>query len=376
MSLSPLDDYPVHQAAEVMRHPATSDRNFYDRYYFNAHPCSGDAALIIGLGQYPNLGVADGFALLRRGDRHQVVRASRELGTDRMDTTTGPLRVEVLEGLKRLRVVLEPNEFGLDFALTWEGAVPAQLEPRHVLRSQEHAVFDAIRMTQTGTWQGHINDNGEEITVTPGQWWGARDRSWGVRPVGEPVPPGIKSKNPPQFYWMYSPMQFGDFSVLAILQEDSDGNRLLEGAVRVWADPARPVEHLGRPDYRPSFAPGTRHIQSAVLAFNPPGSAPFQVTVTVLLPVSLMAGTGYGLEPDWRHGMYQGAEPVVQGVSYDLAKDEDKARMWGMVDSIARFEYSDLDRSGAATGEPHTGYGLFEFWAMGDHKPNGLTGLG
>jgi hypothetical protein len=136
MSLSPLDDYPVHQAAEVMRHPATSDRNFYDRYYFNAHPCSGDAALIIGLGQYPNLGVADGFALLRRGDRHQVVRASRELGTDRMDTTTGPLRVEVLEGLKRLRVVLEPNEFGLDFDLIWEGAVPAQLEPRHVLRSQ------------------------------------------------------------------------------------------------------------------------------------------------------------------------------------------------------------------------------------------------
>jgi hypothetical protein len=33
--LTPLDDYPIHQVAEVMRHVGTSDRNFYDRYYFN-----------------------------------------------------------------------------------------------------------------------------------------------------------------------------------------------------------------------------------------------------------------------------------------------------------------------------------------------------
>ncbi len=35
--LSPLDDYPVHQISEPMRHVGTSDRNFYDRYYFNIH---------------------------------------------------------------------------------------------------------------------------------------------------------------------------------------------------------------------------------------------------------------------------------------------------------------------------------------------------
>ena len=53
MTLSPLDDYPVHQIPEVMRHVGTSDRNFYDRYYFNAFPLTGDAMLIVGLGQYP-----------------------------------------------------------------------------------------------------------------------------------------------------------------------------------------------------------------------------------------------------------------------------------------------------------------------------------
>jgi hypothetical protein len=54
--------------------------------------------LIVGLGQYPNLGVTDAFALARHGDTHRVVRASRELGADRMDTAVGPLRVEVIEG--------------------------------------------------------------------------------------------------------------------------------------------------------------------------------------------------------------------------------------------------------------------------------------
>ena len=36
-SLTSWDDYPVHQVAETIRHAGTSDRNFYDRYYFNLH---------------------------------------------------------------------------------------------------------------------------------------------------------------------------------------------------------------------------------------------------------------------------------------------------------------------------------------------------
>src|SRR4051794_18825390 len=120
MSLSPLDDYPVHQIAQPVRRVGTSDRNFYDRYYFNAHPCSDDLFLITGMGVYPNLGVADAFVCVLHENQHRVVRASRELGNDRMDTSVGPFRVEVIEGLKRLRVVLEPNEWDLAFDLTWD----------------------------------------------------------------------------------------------------------------------------------------------------------------------------------------------------------------------------------------------------------------
>jgi hypothetical protein len=366
MTLSPLDDYPVHQAALPIRHPATSDRNFYDRYYFNCHAGTDELMLIIGLGQYPNLGVTDAFALARHGDTHRVVRASRELGADRMDTSVGPFRVDIIEGLRKLRVVLEPSEHGLDFDLTWDGVIPAQAEPRHFIRQQERVIFDSVRLAQTGRWTGYVHSGGEHFTVTPDRWQGSRDRSWGVRPVGESEPPGIQARNPAQFYWMYAPMQFDEFSILTIIQEDATGNRVLEEAVRVWPDSGgRPPQQLGRPEYRPQYAPGTREVRTATISFSPPGGAPVEVTVRPVHPVSLMVGTGYGLEPDWKHGMYQGPDVVVQGVCYDLSSPPDAARMWGMIDSVAAFECTE-------NGTTITGSGLFEYWPFGPHEPTGL----
>ena len=73
--LSSMDDYPLHQVAETIRHVGTSDRNFYDRYYFNLHSCSDEIFMVMGLGQYPNLGVQDAFAVIRRGREHRVVRS-------------------------------------------------------------------------------------------------------------------------------------------------------------------------------------------------------------------------------------------------------------------------------------------------------------
>ena len=64
--LSSWDDFPVHQTAEPIRNVATSDRNFYDRYYFNLHGSSDELFMVMGLGQYPNLGVQDAFAVVGR----------------------------------------------------------------------------------------------------------------------------------------------------------------------------------------------------------------------------------------------------------------------------------------------------------------------
>jgi hypothetical protein len=49
-SLSPMDDFPLHQIADTIRNVGSSDRNFYDRYYFNMHNSSGELFMVMGMG--------------------------------------------------------------------------------------------------------------------------------------------------------------------------------------------------------------------------------------------------------------------------------------------------------------------------------------
>ena len=237
--ISSWDDYPIHQSAEPVRIVATSDRNFYDRYYFNCHASSDELFMVMGMGQYPNLGTQDAFAVVRRGAFHRVVRASRELG-DRSENRVGPFRIEVLEPLAKLRFVLEPTEHGDRLRPGLEARCRRQ-EPRHFIRRHGRVLFDTSRFAQTGCWSGTLQVGGERFSATPDRWWGTRDRSWGVRPVGEPEPAGIHAGTPSMSgMWNYFPMQFADHSILYICQERDDGVRELEEAVRVWHDPSRP----------------------------------------------------------------------------------------------------------------------------------------
>jgi hypothetical protein len=358
--LSPLDDYPIHQVAEPIRRVGTSDRNFYDRYYFNCMPTGagagggpGDHFLIFGMGQYPNLGVADAFAVVSQGDAHRVVRASRGLGLDRMDTTVGPFSVEVVEGLQKLRFRLDDattdtgQDTSLAFDLTWDGSEHPIEEPRHRDRDAVGRIFlDACRLAQMGTWTGTLRIGDQETAITPEGWWGSRDRSWGIRPTGEPEPPGITATLPGAgFNWLYAPVKFEDQSVFIICQTRNDGSRVLEEAVRVWRRPdGEGVEHLGRPEYDLTWDADQRFVTRATV-----GAGKLQMDVEPVLPVHLGVGTGYGFDPEWRHGKFVG-EMVVQERQWDLADPEQRASMWGIVDSAARV-----------TLDGQTGHGLFEY---------------
>lgn len=362
--LSPLDDFPFHQTSESLAHVATSDRNFYDRYYFNVHHCADDLFLALGMGQYPNLGVTDAFAAVVYQGVHRVVRASRELGADRGDTSVGPFGIEVLEPLNRLRVVLEPGEYELSFDLTWTGAIPATREPRQFLRRNGRVWMDSVRLAQTGFWEGTLRIGEDELAVTPATWWGSRDRSWGIRPVGEAEPAGIQGNGgvPPTFHWIYAPMQFGDFSILVIAQEDEEGRRVLEEAVKVFGD-GRPAEALGRPELELRYTSGTRDVPSAEVRFT--GRAE-RIMVTQLIPLHMAVGSGYGLDADWRHGMYQGPDLVVQQVVMPAAQAAAASGMFGVTERLSRFDYDGPEGR-------RTGFGLFETLFIGAHKPSGFA---
>ncbi len=348
--LSTMDDYPLHQIADVMRFVGTSDRNFYDRYYFNMHCCSDEVFVVFGLGQYPALGVQDAFLLVRHADKHQVIRASRVLG-DRSDISVGPLRIEVIEGLQKLRVKVEPNEHDIEMDVVWEGAHQPYLEPRHYIRKHGRVLFDTMRFAQLGRWRGSLRVGEKTFDVTPEQWMGSRDRSWGIRPVGEAEPAGIHAGTPSmEGMWNYFPVLFEDYALQYIVNERNNGERTIEEAVRIWKDPNREPEWLGRPEHDHVFedaAPFKCTLQEGVVRFPDAPEGPLELRGTPLLQTYLTVGTGYGLETDWRHGMYQG-DLEVQGVILDVNKDQDK--FWGLVETPARFQLGD-----------HIGYGMMEF---------------
>jgi hypothetical protein len=353
--LSPLDDYPIHQVAQPIRRVGTSDRNFYDRYYFNCMPVAGQDGpfLIIGLGQYPNLGVTDAFAVVVHEGIHRVVRASRALGLDRMDTTVGPFSVAVLRGLEELRVRLDDTvtdtgaDTTLGFDLTWRGAERPIEEPRHTDRDAVGRVYlDACRMAQTGGWTGSIRIGDRTWEVTADAWWGSRDRSWGIRPSGESEPAGITAHLPGAgFKWLYVPVRFDDQSVFVICQSRNDGSRVLEEAVRVWrtAD-GEGVEYLGRPEYELSWDEDNRFVERATVS-----AGKLELKVQPQVQIHLGVGTGYGFDAEWRHGKFMG-DLVVQERQWDLGTEEGRAAMWGIVDSSAQI-----------TLNGQVGHGLFEY---------------
>ena len=83
--------------------------------------------------------------------------------------------------------------------------------------------------------------------MTPDRWVGTRDRSWGIRPVGEAGAGRAPPRDPPfeGMWWTYVPMRFDEYAVVLILQEDPDGYRTLNDCHRIWRDGR--VEQLGWP---------------------------------------------------------------------------------------------------------------------------------
>ena len=49
MPISAMDETLAHQTPETFDQVSTSDRNFYDRYYFNLHSRSDELFMVIGI---------------------------------------------------------------------------------------------------------------------------------------------------------------------------------------------------------------------------------------------------------------------------------------------------------------------------------------
>ena len=356
-----------------MAHMATSDRNAYDRYYFNAHDRTGDVWLIAGLGVYPNLGVIDAFVSIRHGDHQVTVRASDALDDhDRLAPAVGPIALEIVEPLERLRLTCAAPEHGVEVDLTWTGSCPVIDEAPHIWRSGPRIVLEAQRFAQLGSWEGSLGLDGTTWRATPDLWLGSRDRSWGIRPVGEAEPPGRNADEPLEgFWWVYVPMRFADFTLVLIAQEGPDGHRVVNDAVRMWhrhTDRAGQVDQLGWPRYAIHYTSGTRIPTGATIACTEPDGTLFTLEVTSHGYMPLNAGSGYGGDPTWTHGAWRGRNWSERHETDHTDPDVSTMAPFGVIDHVGSARIVGADGTTVAEG-----WGLFEHATFGRHIPTGFA---
>ncbi len=304
MALSRGDDYPLHQTPEPVAY-AGSDRNFYDRYFFNGYAPDGSGFFAAALGIYPHLDVMDAHFCVVRNRVQHCLHASRELGMERMDLSAGPISVEIVEPLRSLRVKVSEYQ-GLSAELSFTGRAFPIEEPRFTHRIGSRTFMDYTRMTQNGHWEGWIEVDGERIDCKTGTL-GTRDRSWGIRPVGARDTQPIPGHSMPSFFWQWTPINFPSGSLFFHVNNDQQGSAWNTRAV--WA-----ADGAGSSDVREGFGSmrtrlteATRWPSGGTLSLAVPGG-PEQVSLEPLGRFQ-MRGLGY-TDPEWGHGIYHGSERI------------------------------------------------------------------
>ena len=355
------DDFPVHQTADPVAYPATSDRNFYDRYFFHGYDKSGNCFFAVALGFYPNRLVADAALNVVWNGQQHILHASQSYGGERWDVCVGPINVQVLEPLQNLRVTIDKNPSGLTADLRFNARTIALEEPRFQQRSGPRLWMDYTRMTQLGRWSGWLQIGDRRLELAPDSWLGARDRSWGIRPLGEPE--GGAPAVPWQFFWLWAPIHFPEYCVHFDVNEYSDGTRWHEFGAIVHSEPTAPAPSVraAQVSYNLRLRKGTRQVEAATFTLREPSGEPLVITLEPQLHL-YMAGLGYG-HPEWGHGRFLG-DHVVASETWDLSTLDPSVPMHFHVQSLCRV------RAGREEG-----IGVLEQLFIGPHRPTGLTGL-
>lgn len=365
--LTPFDDFPVHQTSLPLARAGDAHPDFYDRFWFNGY--GEDHFFALAMGLYPNRGVIDAaFSVVADGTQRSVF-ASARAPMDRTQTAVGPVRVEIVEPMRVNRLVVDAPDQEIEATLTYHARTPAFEEPRQIRWNEQRLQFDVTRATQLGWWEGTIRSGSTTIEIGAEDGIrGTKDRSWGIRPVGDPAPMAPLA-SVGQLFFLWAPINFDDRCFHYMVFEDRTGRPWSEvGAVIPVIDVATPVtgpgtevERLTDLRHQIRWAPGLRRSEGATLSFRREhDGGPETIELEPLLTFR-MSGAGY-LHPRFNHGRWHD-ELVVDGEAFAVDDLDDLQLRNIHVQQVMRATWGD-----------RTGLGVLEQLALGPHASSGFVG--
>lgn len=368
--LNKLDDFPIHQTPEPLAHPSTSDPNFYDRTWFNGYNTDASRYFGIGMAVYPHRGILDcAFSTVETGGRQHCFYASGRAPQERTDMRMGPFTLEIQEPLRQARVVIDENETGIACDLTFSARTSAIQEARQVLWSGQRRVMDATRFAQFGRWTGTVVHPDGEFAVDELSWRGTKDRSWGMRGVGERIQIGAP-RRPGGAFFLWAPLVWDDHVSHAVFFDGADGQALVrEGltsplyarAADIPAELDDVVTRMGTAVHRVTYHPGTRLALSCELDLIDLYGKVRTIAMEPQLRFQ-MKGLGYG-HPTWKQGSWIG-DMEIGGETFDPAE----------LDLLAPENIHVQQVVNVSDGE-QTGIGVLEQIVIGPYRPAGLTDM-
>ncbi len=224
-----LDERFAHQIPEPFPNVLHFHPDWRESLFFIMHQREkpGDV-LILTLAHFPSRQEIDSLQLGRVGTSPIMARHLRKVDGDQDDFRVGPITIDVVEPLKKIRLVAvasdaTPVSFDISFTARTQ---PYQLR-RGTMKAKYEIVWDQSHMFQSGIYNGSYTHNGKTYEVD--NWWGQRDHSWGVR---------SHARCP---LWMWMPIQLEEGMLSVWHWEYPNGARVYTDGCFAPADGSEPI---------------------------------------------------------------------------------------------------------------------------------------
>lgn len=374
--LTGRDESFDHQIVDTFATVAESDRSWTEKVWGSLASRDGSVQVDFGLGHYHNRNVMDAFAGISRGREQWTVRASRAVN-GHLETKVGPMLYEVIEPLKMTRFALLDNDAcDIAFDLTFTGVMQPFFEDRNSYRDLAGRVSaNVVRYHQSGEVHGWLRIGADRHPVSPDEWFGFRDHSWGVRGEGAVgAPPADTAPNPIEVlsgdsdlpcYMHWTPWCLrrpdGTRYEIQFLAFDIAGYRAIDSAYLNSPDGQQQrVRHV-TPEL--TYHPRTRFLEGGHVHFElKPGK-------TLTVEVTALDDTGFFLRPGgyggWRghrHGVWLGDLQVDGEYLPDCHSTDVLPTLGQFRDKPVRLREGDAE-----------GYGIYETIITGVWPDLGLT---